>query len=173
VKLNPFNMACLLHAGFLFGEVQDSNEPLVTTVIEPWGRDTSQEQRDAAARLSDVVNRVWCENAGRALQQEAGLISQILGGCVFGVAYDPRLEAEGKLPIRIDHTLPDYFFPVPEPARYWEANNSSEWPADHAVGPQVDLYNQVWRTVPEGVRLGLGALDPFHGQTGSVMDWWW
>jgi hypothetical protein len=89
-------------------------------VIEPWGRDTSQETRDAAARLTDVVNRVWCENAGRALQQEAGLISQILGGCVFGVAYDPRLEAEGKLPIRIDHTLPDYFFPVPEPARYWD-----------------------------------------------------
>ena len=85
LKLNPFNMACLLHAGFLYGEVSDSTEPLVSTVIEPWGRDSSQEQRDAAARLTDLVNRVWCENSGCALQQEAGLISQILGGCVYGV----------------------------------------------------------------------------------------
>ena len=85
LKLNPFNMACLLHAGFLYGEVSDSTEPLVSAVIEPWGRDSSQEQRDAAARLTDLVNRVWCENSGRALQQEAGLISQILGGCVYGV----------------------------------------------------------------------------------------
>jgi len=120
LKLNPFNMACLLHAGFLYGEVSDSTEPLVSTVIKAWGRDSSQEQRDAAARLTDLVNRVWCENSGRALQQEAGLISQILGGCVYGVAFDPRMEAEGKLPIRIDHTMPDYFFPVPEPVRYWD-----------------------------------------------------
>ena len=85
LKLNPFNVACLLHAGFLYGEVSDSTEPLVSTVIEPWGRDSSQEQRDAAARLTDLVNRVWCENSGRALQHEAGLIAQILGGCVYGV----------------------------------------------------------------------------------------
>ena len=35
LKLNPFNMACMLHAGFLFGEVQDSADPLVTAVVEP------------------------------------------------------------------------------------------------------------------------------------------
>ena len=29
LRLNPFNMACMLHAGFLFGEVQDSADPLV------------------------------------------------------------------------------------------------------------------------------------------------
>lgn len=120
LQLNPYNMACLLHAGFLFGEVGDGNDPLVSAVIEPWGRDSTQEQREQAARLTDLVNRVWYENSGRALQQEAGLISQILGGCIFGVAYDPTLEAEGRLPIRIDHVLPEYFFPVPSPTQYWQ-----------------------------------------------------
>jgi len=119
LKLNPFNMACMPHAGFLFGEVQDSADPLVTAVVEPWGRNSSQEQRDLAARLTDVINRVWAENDGRALQQEAGLISQILGGCVFGASYDPVMEQEGKLPIRIDHVLPEFFFPVPAPTQYW------------------------------------------------------
>ena len=120
LKLNIFNMPCLLHAGFLFGEVKDGNDPLVTAVVEPWGRDSSKEQRDTAVKLTDIINRVWYENSGRALQQEAGLISQILGGCVFGAAYDPSLEAEGRLPVRIDHVMPEYFFPVPASNQYWQ-----------------------------------------------------
>jgi len=120
LKLNPFNMVCMLHAGFLFGEVQDGNDPLVTAVVEPWGRGSSDEQRDTASRLTDIVNRVWTENSGRALQQEGGLITQILGGCVYGAAYDDTLEAEGRLPIRIDHVMPEYFFPVSAPTQYWQ-----------------------------------------------------
>lgn len=55
-----------------------------------------------------------------------------------------------------------------------EANNSSEWPKGYDVKPAdvVNLYNQVWNAVPTTTKVGLGALDPFHGQTGSVMDWW-
>ena len=45
---------------------QDSADPLVTAVVEPWGRNSSREQRDLAARLTDVINRVWAENDGRA-----------------------------------------------------------------------------------------------------------
>jgi len=120
LKLNPFNMPCILHAGFLFGEVQDGSDPLVTSVVEPWGRESPKEVRDTAVRLTDLINQVWCENNGRALQQEAGLISQILGGCVLGAFYDPQREADGCLPIRIEHVLPEYFFPVPAPTQYWE-----------------------------------------------------
>lgn len=119
LKLNPLNMACMLHAGFLFGEVQDGNDPLVQAVIEPWARESKEQERDTAARLTDLVNRVWYENGGRALQQEGGLIAQILGGCVYGVAYDPSLEADGRLPIRIDLVMPEYFFPVPAFNQYW------------------------------------------------------
>lgn len=119
LKLNPFNIPCLMHAGFLFGEVQDGDSPLARTIIEPWNRESEKEKRDQASRLSDLINRVWTENSGRSLQQEAGIVSQVLGGCVFGVAYDPSLEEEGRLPIRIDHVLPDYFYPVPAMNQYW------------------------------------------------------
>jgi hypothetical protein len=120
LKLNPFNMPCVLHTGFLFGEVQDGADPLVTAVVEPWGRNSSQEERDHATRLADVINRVWTENSGRALQQEGGLVSQVLGGCVYGVFFDPTMTTQGALPIRIDHVMPEYFFPVWSPIRYWE-----------------------------------------------------
>jgi len=119
LKMNPFSMPCLMHAGFLFGEVQDGDSPLAKTVIEPWKREANDTKRDHATRLTDFINRVWTENSGRSLQQEAGIVSQILGGCVFGVAYDPSLEEEGRLPIRIDHVLPDYFYPVPAHNQYW------------------------------------------------------
>ncbi|NIV30500.1 MAG: phage portal protein [Anaerolineae bacterium] len=120
LKLNPFNMPCILHAGFLFGEVQDGADPLVTAVVEPWGRNSSQEKRDQATRMTDLINRVWTENNGRALQQEGGLVAQVLGGCVYGAFFDPSLEEEGSLPIRIDHVMPEYFFPIWSPIRYWE-----------------------------------------------------
>lgn len=119
LKLNPFSLPCLLHAGFLFGEVGDGDSPLTKTVIEPWNRDAKDQKRDEATRMTDTVNRVWTENAGRSLQQEAGIISQVYGGCVFGTAYDLDLQEEGRLPIRIDHVLPDYFYPVPAHNQYW------------------------------------------------------
>ena len=118
LKLNPFNMACLLHAGLLFGEVQDSSDLMVNTVVEPWGQDSPTNKRETAQAMTDLVNRVWYENEGRSIQQEGGLVSQILGGAVYSVAYDPSREDEGYLPIRIDHTLPEYYFPVWSPMRY-------------------------------------------------------
>ncbi len=124
LQLNPFNMACMLHAGFLFGEVDDSASPLVEAVVEPWGRDSSDERRSDAARLTDLINRVWAENGGRSLMQESGIVSQVLGGAVFGVFYDPSREAEGKLPIRIDRVLPEYFYPAWASNQYWNLMES-------------------------------------------------
>jgi len=118
LQLNPFNMACLLHAGFLFGEIADPASPLVSAVVEPWGQNSSAQERDLAQRLTDLVNRVWYENDGRSVMQEAGIICQVLGGCVFGVAYDPFREA-GFLPVRIDHVMPEYFYPVWAPNHYF------------------------------------------------------
>jgi len=119
LKLNPFNMPCLLHAGFLFGEVGDGDPVLVKTVIEPWNRSSSDQKREEATIMTDLVNRVWEENSGRSIQQESGVVSQILGGCVFGTAWDPDMQEDGRLGIRIDHVLPDYFYPVPAANQYF------------------------------------------------------
>jgi hypothetical protein len=155
LKLNVFNMPCVLHAGFLFGEVKDSSDPLVTAVVEPWGRDSTRETRDQAARLTDFINRVWTENDGRALQQEGGLVSQVLGGCVYGVSFDPSLKKRNNLPIRIDHVAPEFFYPVWSPTRYWELLEAiicfevSQLQAKlmyeaEADGPQA-LYQEHWK----------------------------
>ena len=157
LKLNIFNMACMLHAGFLFGEVPDGSSPLVVPVIEPWGQNSKQEELDLAKKMSDLVVRVLNENYGRALQQEGGIISQVLGGCVFGVAKDTSRLAQGKIPIRLDFVLPEYFFPVWAPTQYWNlmeaiiAFQISAIQARDYYGVDVDLgsdqllYQEHWR----------------------------
>lgn len=154
LKLNIFNMACMLHAGFLFGEVQDGNDPLVQTVVEPWGEGSPKAERDLGKELSEFVGRVWYENEGRSLQQEGGLISQILGGAVYNVSYDQSLEEDGRLPIRIDLIMPEYFYPVWQPTRYWSlleaivAFEVSQIQAKEIynveVGLDSPLYQEIW-----------------------------
>lgn len=119
LQLNPFNLACMMHASFLFGEVRDGNDPLVTTVIEAWGND-ERANSDLTAKLSDLVNRVWHESRGRSIQTENGIISQVLGGCVFGVGYDPRRQARNMLPVRVERVMPEHFYPVYSPSDYWD-----------------------------------------------------
>lgn len=120
LKLNIYKLAAMMHCGFLFGEVADNSEPLVQTIIEPWGQNSSQADYDLGRKLTDIVNRVWYESDGRGLQQENGIISQVAGGCVFDVASAPGREEEGFLPLRIGQTMPYYFFPV------WEPTNHSQ-----------------------------------------------
>lgn len=154
LKLNPFNMACMLHAGFLFGEVSDGTDPLTTAVVEPWNRDSGAQAKEDATKLTDTINRVWYENGGRGIQQEAGVVSQVCGGCVYGVKYDPQLERRGRLPIRIDHLMPEYFFPVPSPFEYWDLLecfvafmiNGTQAHDLYKVTPSADnvLYQEHW-----------------------------
>jgi len=120
LQLNPFNLACMLHAGFLTGEVPDGSDPLIEINVEPWGQDSTDEERSAASKMQDFLTRVWIENNGRSVQQEAAIVTQVLGGIIFGVSYEEALKSKGRLPIRIDFVLPEYFFPVPQPTRYWE-----------------------------------------------------
>ena len=75
----------------------DSNAPLVTPVVEPWGQTSAAEVRDLADRMTDLLVRVWHENNGRSIQQEAGIICQALGGCVFGGPFPVVLPAVATL----------------------------------------------------------------------------
>jgi hypothetical protein len=154
LKINVFNMACLLHAAFLFGEVRDSSTSMVDVIIEPWGQDASDSDRDMAKELTDLIERVWYENDGMARQQEAGIISQITGGCVFGTAFDHRMEEDGLLGIRIDHVMPEYVFPVWATTQYWELPEVivcfeiTQKQADLVYGVKTDdavpLYQERW-----------------------------
>lgn len=156
LQLNPFNLPCLLHAGFLFGEVGDGDPVLVKTVVEPWNRDSPDTKREEATIMTDFVNRVWEENSGRALQQESGIVSQVLGGCVFGTAFDPDMEKQGMLGVRIDHVLPDYFYPVPAHNQYWRlleaivcyeisGIQAAAYGADVPEEEQTAIYQERWQ----------------------------
>jgi hypothetical protein len=111
LQLNPMNMACMLHASFLFGEVKDSSPSQVPMNVETWG-DSEGVRSDRDRRLTEYVNRVWYESEGRAIQLEGGIMSQVLGGTVFSVAYDPKRITRGYLPIRVDLVTPEVFFPI-------------------------------------------------------------
>jgi hypothetical protein len=69
------NMACMLHASFLFGEVKDSSPSQVPMNIETWG-DSEGKRSDRDRRLTEFVNRVWYESEGRAIQLEGGVMSR-------------------------------------------------------------------------------------------------
>jgi len=55
-----------------------------------------------------------------------------------------------------------------------EPNNSREHPPDYEVDVQdvAYLYNEIWREVKDmDVRVGLGALDPYHGPGTDCREW--
>jgi len=143
LKLNPMKMACMMHAAFLFGEVPDSNAPLVRTICEPWKPGPSKTERNLADYLTYFVNRVLEENGARTLQQEGGIVSQIMGGTCFQVLHDPDRTFRGYLPIRVDPLLPEFFFPVPSGQDYrrvdeaFVAYTMSRIQARHAYGYPV------------------------------------
>lgn len=106
VALNPFRLACLLHAGFLPGEARDVHTFPVTTTAFYNG---SEDQK-----LTDIISLVWENSGGKDLFMDAAIISQVLGGFVLGVFPDRSLDP----PVRIDLLAPDYFYPVYNPANY-------------------------------------------------------
>lgn len=124
LKFNVYKLPAMLHASFLFGQVPDSSDPLVTPVVEVSGyektedamgqevRKPSQKSIDDGKRMTEYLNKVWYDSDGRVLQLEAGLVNQIYGGNIFGTAYDPSNTVDWKMPFRVEHLLPDYFFPV-------------------------------------------------------------
>jgi len=126
--LNPLRTACQMHRNALFGEPMDSTSPLARVVFsgEALPGDASfgvvdetatqlpedRKQRIQRAKtLSFFMEQVWGGNAGRAKMSENGLLSQILGGCVFGVRYKPW-DIFSPIPISIDLIRVENFLPI-------------------------------------------------------------
>lgn len=108
LRINPIVGACYKHAYTLFGESIQDDRPLVFPKVVPPTKTMKTKARDAESTLYQI----WWENNGRSLQFENGLISQIFGGCVFYVAYDPKDKFRSK-PIRIEKVHPMYFVGIP------------------------------------------------------------
>lgn len=114
------------HAAILFGEVPDSPVPLVRTLVSPKkplnNKEYSEADLNSARNAEGILNEVWMSSDGRAIQWEAGVLSQVLGGAVFQVCFDPWAgsEIEEKLiPITVKMWPADFILPVWDSSRFW------------------------------------------------------
>lgn len=126
------------HVSFLFGETPDTPTPLVRTVVVPIpdldapGMDIyptadssnidskrNTEVQQLASFSQNVMNQIWLQSNGRALQQENGMLSQYMGGSVFQLKYfwDRK---DLLVPISLRRILPQNFFPI------WSEDNDFE-----------------------------------------------
>jgi hypothetical protein len=119
VRVNPLQATCMKHASALFGEETDDGRPLVIPKL------IAEDENDKATaeQGAKVLNRLWFENFGRSIMMENGIISQVYGGCVFGLKYVPW-ETFRTIPIKIERITPECFIGKPisgDPFRLQEA----------------------------------------------------
>lgn len=121
--INPIRNFARKHAALLLGEEKfDTADPLIKSVVTPRnplnGATTiPQEKRDLALLAQNVINLVWSESGGRALQTENATLSQFLGGSVFHLTWQPHRKNELAVPIVVQNVMPDFFLPI------WESND--------------------------------------------------
>ena len=116
VKINPIKGAVTKHAAVLFGDVVDDGRPLVVPRLIPRVKDEAS--KTLAMEAEEVLNMLWYENNGRALQLRAGILSQYLGGCVFKISYVPW-ETWRTIPLRIELLHPRHFVGVADASDFW------------------------------------------------------
>lgn len=147
VKINPLPRSIEQHTYFLFGQVKQDDRPLVYPKINPLEY-SNQEQVKDAKKLEDILYRIWSESNGRAIQWTNGAISQLYGGCVFRLVYDP-FDPLRTIPIRIESIHPKSCVIIPDGTDLWRvreawivrAINHSE-AQDHGV--DISISEQPW-----------------------------
>lgn len=115
LKINPFKLPVSLHTSFLYGEVPDSTESLVTPSVEIWGNGSKNDTKEAkrqAEKMESFLGQILYENHARSLLSDLANDAQVFGGCVAGAYYDPERELENEYPITIQRIEPDTFYPV-------------------------------------------------------------
>lgn len=167
LQLNPFKRACMKHSYVLFGEVPDTPGPLApircSARRDPRTKKVDDAKQGTAKTIEQWVNQVWIDNYGRSLQQEAGLLLQFLGGCVFRYTWEPD-NPDLESGIGIEPVIADFFLPIwhgSKPDKLLEAWVVYRMPAREAQlrfgwnGNGADpLYVEHW-TINDGVTITL------------------
>jgi hypothetical protein len=113
----------------LFGEAPDVSTPMVRTTVAPklplTGESPSEEDKKLANLAQNIINEIWQHSNGRAIQYEAGILQQVLGGCVFQIRYEPDRADELMVPVTIKMWPASFFLPVS-----WTAGDP--WDLDEA-----------------------------------------
>jgi len=102
LRINLVRMMCFTHLQMFLGQWEDQVFALTPKQskrgerLDQWAQDTIE-----------FLETVWDESNFNSRIVDAALSMIIYGGAVFKVAFDPTLSTR----IRIDHILPEYFFP--------------------------------------------------------------
>jgi|WetSurSiteA1Bulk_404760.scaffolds.fasta_scaffold14648_3 hypothetical protein len=120
VHVNPIPGICAKHNFALWGDFQDDTRPLVYPKFYPAMRSTtdgeeiSDSDKSLIKQAEEVINYLWWENSGRAVQFRAGMLSQIYGGFAFMLRWVPS-DLSRTVPIQVELIDPRHFvaFPIP------------------------------------------------------------
>jgi len=121
--VNPVRNFSRKGAQLLIGEADlTSSAPLIKTKVKPepplYGDgESNDEERKLAVLVENVVNRVWSQSNGSAIQMENAVQIQFLGGCIFQVSYEIDMINDFDIPIKVKNWPADFFLPI------WKADD--------------------------------------------------
>lgn len=121
--INPVRNFARKHAALLLGEETfDTPQPLVKSLCTPrnplnGSLGFDDDERKLALLSQNIINAVWADSNGRALQTENATLSQFLGGSVFQVTWQPQRKKDVQIPIIVQNVMPDFFLPI------WQSND--------------------------------------------------
>jgi len=122
--INPVRNFARKHAAILLGEETfDTPDPLVRAIVTPQNPLSGSgiipdAEKNLALTAQNVINMVWAQSNGRAIQTENATLSQFLGGCVFQLTWQPERKNDFRIPIIVQNVMPDFFLPI------WATNDT-------------------------------------------------
>jgi hypothetical protein len=139
-RANPLRTAAEKHVSALFGEFTDGGDtPPVRFRVKP----KNDAERKRADYVEGVLAQVFSENNAGPAMIENGLLSQVYGGCVFRLAWDPE-DASLSTGLRLDPIHPKYFIGVPDGTNFWKLKEAwivQQITAEEALRYGVEIPN--------------------------------
>jgi hypothetical protein len=121
LQYDPCRLPVSLHVSFLYGEVPDGANGLVTPEIEMVRGGRKQETataEDSARKLSAFLQTVMEENGIRSKQLQWGQDMQVYGGAVLAAYFSPERMRDNTFPFLVTRFHPNDFFPTWAPDDY-------------------------------------------------------
>jgi hypothetical protein len=107
LAINTIRQIVGKHAIGLWGDIPEGAQSLVEFEC----RNADGETDEVCLKAAAIINRIWRESNGSDLQIDNAVTSQVLGGCIYRIAWQPW-NTTLSTGFRINKVIPDYFLPV-------------------------------------------------------------
>ena len=139
VRINPFKNIVAKHTAALLGEFREDDRPIISPKVSPKNPKNAG-AKAIAKRIEDILETVYQESNGRAIQLENATFSQIYGGCVFKLSWVPEEVDNGyrTIPVRIESVKPENFICTPKYADGWRLQEA--WTVTRVTKKDAEFY---------------------------------